>query len=55
MKIKKIILFNQTLKDIEKIYRDIGGYDISYYEFKQLCKKSWEEDCKYLCIDRYKK
>ena len=34
----KIILFNQTLKDIEHIYRVVGGYDMSYDEFKKLCK-----------------
>ena len=34
-----IILFNQTLKDIEDIYRDVGGYDMIYDEFKELCTK----------------
>ena len=48
-------MFNQTSKDIENIYRDIGGYDMSYDEFKQLCRKSWEEEYKYLRIDRSKK
>ena len=52
---KKILLFNQTLKDIEHIYRDVAGYDMSYDEFKELCRKSWEEDYIYLCIDRFKK
>ena len=51
----KIILFNQTLKDIEHIYRDVAGYDMSYDEFKELCRKSWEEDYNYLCIDESKK
>ena len=51
----KIILFNQTLKDIEHIYRDVSGYDMSYDEFKELCRKSWEDDYNYLCIDRSKK
>ena len=51
----KIILFNQTLKDIEHIYRDVAGYDVNYDEFKDLCRKSWEEDYNYLCIDRSKK
>ena len=51
----KIILFNQTLKDIEHIYRDVAGYDMNYDEFKDLCRKSWEEDYNYLCIDRSKK
>ena len=36
----KIFLLNQTLKDIEHIYRDVSGYDMSYDEFKELCRKS---------------
>ena len=51
----KIILFNQTLKDIEHVYRDVAGYDMNYDEFKELCGKSWEEDYNYLYIDRSKK
>ena len=51
----KIILFNQTLKDIENIYRDVGGYDMIYDEFKELCRKSWEDEYNYLCIDRSEK
>ena len=39
-----IILFNETLKDIEHIYRDVAGYDMSYDEFKEICRKSWEEN-----------
>ena len=48
-------MFNQTLKDIEHIYRDVAGYDMTYDEFKELCRKSWDEDYNYLCIDRSKK
>ena len=51
----KIFLFSQTLKDIEHIYRDVAGYDMNYDEFKELCRKSWDEDYNYLCIDRSKK
>ena len=51
----KIILFNQTLKDIEHIYRDVAGYDMNYDEFKDLCRKSWDEYYIYLYIDRSKK
>ena len=29
-KSNKIILFNQMLKDIEHIYRDVAGYDMNY-------------------------
>ena len=28
---------------------------MSYEEFIQLCKKPWEEDFNYFCIDRSKK
>ena len=51
----KVFLFSQTLKDIEKIYRDVGGYVMSYDEFKHLCGKAWDEDYNYRCIDRSKK
>ena len=54
-KSNKIILFNQTLNAIEHISRDVAGYDMSYDEFKELCRKSWEEEYNYLCIDRSKK
>ena len=28
---------------------------MNYDEYKELCRKSWEEDYNYLCIDRSKK
>ena len=28
---------------------------MNYDEIKELCRKSWEEDYNYLCIDRSKK
>ena len=37
-----IILFQQALKDVEHIYRDIAGFDMSYDEFKSLCRESVE-------------
>ena len=48
-------LFNQTLKDTEHLYRDFARYDMSYDEYKELCRKSWEENYNYLCIDRSRK
>ena len=47
-----IILFQQTLKDIEHIYRDIAGFDMSYDEFKSLCREAWKEKYNYLLINR---
>ena len=42
-----LILFQQTLKDVEHIYRDIAGFDMSYDEFKSV----WEK-YNYLLINR---
>ena len=49
---KIIILFQQTLKDVERIYRDIAGFDMSYDEFKTLCREAWKEKYNYLLISR---
>ena len=47
-----IILFQQTLKDVEHIHRDISGFDMSYEEFKSLCREAWNENFNYLLINR---
>ena len=46
-----IILFQQTSKDIEHIYRDIPGFDMSHDEFKELCREAWKKDI-YLSLNR---
>ena len=47
-----IILFQQTLKDVENLYRDIAGFDMSYDEFKMLCREAWRDKYDYLEINR---
>ena len=47
-----IILFQQTLKDVEHIHRDISGFDMSYEEFKSLCREAWNEKFNYLLTNR---
>ena len=47
-----IILFQQTLKDVEHIYRDIAGFDMSNDEFKSLCREAWRDNYNYLLINR---
>ena len=47
-----IILFQQTLKDVEHIYRDIAGFDMSNDEFKCLCREAWRDNYNYLLINR---
>ena len=34
------LLFFQTIKYIEKIHKDVGGYDTGYDEFTHLCRRS---------------
>ena len=50
----RLILFKQTLRDVQSMYYDIGGYDMKYDEFKEMCHKAWSERYNYLCIDMTK-
>ena len=50
----RLILFKQTLRDVQSMYYDIGAYDMKYDEFKQMCHKAWDEKYNYLCIDMTK-
>ena len=47
----RLILFTQTLRDVQSIYYDNGAYDMKYDEFKEMCRKAWSERFNYLCID----
>ena len=47
-----IISFQQILKDVEHIYSDITGFDMSYDELKELCREAWKEKHNYLSINR---
>ena len=35
-----IILFKQTLRDVECMYKKIEGHDMKYDEFKEMCRKA---------------
>ena len=48
-------MFAETQKDIENKSEDVGRIGMSYDEFKQLCRKSREDEYNYLCFDRSKK
>ena len=45
------ILFQQTLKDVEHIYRDIAGFDMSYDEFKEFYREAWKYQ--YIYFEKY--
>ena len=47
----RLILFKQTLRDVQNMYYDIGAYDMKYDEFKEICHKAWSEKNNHLCID----
>ena len=51
----RLILFKQTLRDVQSMYYDIGAYDMKCDEFKEMCHKAWDERYNYLCIDITKK
>ena len=50
----RLILFKQTLRDVQSMYYDIGAYDMKYDQFKEMCHKAWDERFNYLCIDMKK-
>ena len=37
----RLILFNQTLRDGQSMYYDLGAYDMKYDEFKEMSHKAW--------------
>ena len=50
----RLILFKQTLRDVRSMYYDIGGYDMKYDEFNEMCHEAWDEKFNYLSIDMTK-
>ena len=40
---KQYYLFQQTLKIVEQLNKDIAGFDMSYEELKHLCTKTFNE------------
>ena len=50
----RLILFKQTLRDVQSMYHDIGAFDMIYDEVKEMCRVAWSEKFNYLCIDMIK-
>ena len=50
----RLILFKQTLRDVQSMYHDIGAFDMIYDEIKEMCRVAWGEKFNYLCIDMAK-
>ena len=48
------ILLEQTMKNVEKLHRDIGGFDMSYDEFDDFCRGTWTNEVhSYLHFDGF--
>ena len=47
----RLILFKQTLRDVQSMYYNIGAYDMIFDQFKGMCHKAWSERFNYLCFD----
>ena len=50
----RLLLFKQTLRDVQIMYYDIGAFDMPHDDFKELCRVAWSERFNYLCIDMKK-
>ena len=49
-------MFEQTVKNVEPIQRDIEGFDnMSVDDLRDLCRKAWEEDFSSLFLIDLKK
>ena len=51
----RLILFKQTLRDVQSVYYDIGAFDMLYDELKEMCRVAWSEKFYYLGVDKTKK
>ena len=51
----RITQFKQTLRDVESIFKDIGGYEMKYQEFKKIRRKAGSEKFNHLCADTARK
>ena len=51
---KEIFTLNNHFSDVEIKFKDIGGLDMGYYEFKEMCRKAWSENINYFRIDMTK-
>ena len=45
----RLVLFKQTIRDVESMYKDNGGNNMKDDDFKELCRKAWSEKVNYLC------
>ena len=51
---ERLIMFKQTLRDVQSMYQDIGAFDMKYDEVKEMCRVAWSEKFNYICFDMAK-
>ena len=50
----RLILFKQTLRDVQSMYYEIGAFHMIYDVFKEMCRVAWIGKYNCLCIDMAK-
>ena len=50
----RLILFKQTLGDVQTMFYDIGAYEMKYDDLKEMCQEAWSEGYNYLDVDMAK-
>ena len=50
----RLIMFKQTLGDVQSMYYDIGAYDMKYDEFKEMCLEIGVKDLTIFVLIRLK-
>ena len=51
----RLILFKQTLRDLQRMYFDIGAYEMKNDEFKKMCRRDCSERFNYVYIEMTEK
>ena len=48
-------MFKQTPRDVIFLFNVVAGLDVILQEWREFCRKAWENDYEYLRIDRVAK
>ena len=49
-----LCIFSQSRRDLQSLYNDIAGFDMSYKERVEFCRKAWSETYNYIQVERFK-
>ena len=49
-----LCIFSQSRRDLQSLYNDIAGFDMSYKEWVDFCRKAWSVSHNYIQVERFK-